>query len=93
MLAFHWLALRCCFFYIIQALGITKANGDQVDLTTSPCIWVEKGDEIDKNDVVVCKRIGINYAEEWTDKPLRFYVRGCRSVSVRDKAAEAEQCD
>lgn len=78
---------------LTQALGVTKANGDQVDLTTSPCIWVEKGTPNDKNDIVTCKRIGINYAEEWTDKPLRFYVRGCPSVSVRDKVAEAKICD
>ena len=64
-----------------------------MDLATSPSIWVEEGNQIDKNDIVTCKRIGINSAEEWNDKPLRFYVRGCPSVSIRDKAAEAETCD
>jgi len=62
-----------------------------VDLTTSPSIWVEKGKQFDKNDVVACKRIGINKAGEWTDKPLRFYVRGCASVSIRDKVAEGKE--
>ena len=75
---------------MIQALGVTRRNGDRVDLATSPCIWVEKGTPTDKNDIVTCKRIGIKYAEEWADKPLRFYVRGSPCVSVRDEVAEAK---
>lgn len=74
---------------LTQALGITKENGDQVDLTTSSCFWVEKGNPVPDSSIIACKRIGINYAGDWVDKPLRFYVKGCKYVSIRDKAAEA----
>jgi len=66
-----------------------KSNGDQVDLGTCSHLWLEDGCQVADSDIVPCSRIGIgNYAKEWTNKPLRFYVRGCRSVSVRCKAAE-----
>ena len=73
----------------MQALSIVKSNGDQVDLAECSYLWLEDGPQIPDSDIVACSRIGIgNYAKEWTDKPLRFYIRGCRSVSVRCKAAE-----
>lgn len=73
----------------MQALSIAKSNGDQVDLATCSYLWLEDGDNVPNDDIVSCSRIGIgNYANEWTDKPLRFYVRGCSSVSVRCKVAE-----
>jgi len=73
----------------VQALSIVKSNGDQVDLATCTYLWLEDGDEVPDRDIIACSRIGIgNYAKEWTNKPLRFYIRGSRSVSVRCKAAE-----
>jgi len=73
----------------VQALSIVKSNADQVDLATCSYLWLEDGDKVPDSDIIACSRIGIgNYAEEWTNKPLRFYIRGCRSVSVRSKAAE-----
>jgi len=74
---------------LTMAFGITKANGDQVDLMTSNSLWLEDGPDVPDNDIVACSRIGIaKYAEEWTDKPLRFYMRGNPCVSIRNKAAE-----
>jgi len=78
-----------CIVLCVKALSILKANGDQVDLATCSYLWLEDGDQVPDSDIIACPRIGIgNYAEEWTNKPLRFYVRSCRSVSVRSKAAE-----
>lgn len=38
-------------------------------------IWVEEGREISKNRIVKGKRIGIDYAEEYAEKPWRFWVK------------------
>lgn len=35
-------------------------------------------------------RIGINRAEEWNTKPLRFYILNNESISKRDKIAERQ---
>jgi len=74
------------FLFGVQALGIAKANGNQVDLITCDYLWIEDDETVDESKVVACSRIGIaNYAQEWTEKPLRFYVRDNKCVSVRDK--------
>ncbi len=75
---------------LTQALGITRGNSDQKDLVTSKSIWLEDGDEFGEEEIVVSKRVGIESAEDWADKPLRFYVKGNKSVSVRYKEAEAK---
>jgi 3-methyladenine DNA glycosylase Mpg len=60
-------------------------------MTKSPKIWVENGDEeIESDQIVHCKRINIGYAEEWIDKPLRFYILGNTCVSKADKQAECD---
>ena len=61
-----------------------------MDICTSDAIWLEKGDKISSDKIVTCKRININYAEEWIEKPLRFYVIDNQFVSVIDKDAEKE---
>jgi DNA-3-methyladenine glycosylase len=74
----------------LQALGIMKSAFNQVDLTTCSSLWLEDGAPVDDIDIVACSRIGIANAGEWTTKPLRFYVRGNKCVSVRDKKVESE---
>lgn len=75
---------------LCQALGIRKEPVNKQDLCTSDLIWLEKGDNIDSSKIVVSKRINIAYAEDWIDKPLRFYILGNNFVSVRDKIAEKD---
>ncbi|XP_053382263.1 DNA-3-methyladenine glycosylase-like [Mercenaria mercenaria] len=74
---------------LCQALGIKKDTVNKVDLCHSNDIWLEKGETIDDSRIVKCKRININYAEEWKDKPLRFYIKGNIFNSVKDKKAES----
>ncbi|KOC69474.1 DNA-3-methyladenine glycosylase [Habropoda laboriosa] len=51
-------------------------------------LWIENG-EMEEMNVVKCRRIGIdNYGEEWTNKPLRYYIHGNKAVSKRNKEAE-----
>lgn len=70
------------------ALNIDK-NLNKLQIATSEEIWIEEGESVAEEDIVVCKRIGINNAGVWNDKPLRFYVRSCEYISIKDKKAES----
>ncbi|XP_078069065.1 DNA-3-methyladenine glycosylase [Mustelus asterias] len=73
---------------LCQALDITKTF-DRGDLATGTEIWMEPGPEnISGGDIVSTSRIGIGYAGEWVSKPLRFYIKGNKCVSVVDRKAE-----
>ncbi|NXP69699.1 3MG glycosylase, partial [Ramphastos sulfuratus] len=75
---------------LCQAFGIDKAF-DQRDLTRDAAIWMVPGDDLPgEEDVVATTRIGIGSRGEWTQKPLRFYLRGNKFVSVVDKKRERE---
>lgn len=73
---------------LCQALKISKDKFNKVDLTTSDELWLEDGESLAEEKIVTSARINIDYAEEWADKPLRFYILGNKSVSKRDKSAE-----
>ncbi|XP_069841472.1 DNA-3-methyladenine glycosylase isoform X2 [Dendropsophus ebraccatus] len=72
---------------LCQALSIEK-NFDRQDLSSDENTWLEAGPEILEEDIVSCARIGISNAGEWTRKPLRFYIKDNKFVSVQDKTAE-----
>ncbi|NXK90076.1 3MG glycosylase, partial [Formicarius rufipectus] len=75
---------------LCQAFGIDKAF-DQRHLTQDSDIWMAPGRDLPgEQDVVATTRIGIGNRGEWAQKPLRFYVRGNRFVSVVDKKIERE---
>ncbi|NXY82060.1 3MG glycosylase, partial [Alcedo cyanopectus] len=75
---------------LCQAFGIDKTF-DQRDLTQDTAIWMVPGHELPgEQDVVATTRIGIGNRGEWAQKPLRFYLRGNRFVSVVDKKTERE---
>jgi len=55
---------------------------DGEDLTKSKRIWLEdRGEEIKRSRIAASKRIGIDYALEWAEKPWRFYIKGNPFVS------------
>nr|XP_060642678.1 DNA-3-methyladenine glycosylase [Anolis sagrei ordinatus] len=76
---------------LCQALALDKTL-DQEDLSCHPDLWLEESQEEEEEEgkeeqtVVCAKRIGIS--GEWAHKPLRFYLRGNKYVSVTDKEAE-----
>lgn len=73
---------------LCQAFAINK-NFDQRDLAEDEAIWLEHGSpELREPAVVAAARVGIGYAGEWAQKPLRFYIQGCPWVSVVDRVAE-----
>ncbi|KAM6156197.1 DNA-3-methyladenine glycosylase [Rhynchocyon petersi] len=75
---------------LCQALAINKTF-DQRDLSMDEAIWMEHSHPGPEPAVVATARVGIGRAGEWTQKPLRFYVRGNPFVSVVDKMAEKMQ--
>lgn len=69
---------------LCQALGINK------DINYTPCtkndsklFIVESKLKISKNKIKKAKRIGVDYAGEWKNKLLRFYIKDNPFVSKR----------
>jgi len=75
---------------LCQALQINKSGFNKSDLATSFELWLEDEKSIDDKQIVSCPRINISYGEEWVEKPLRFYILGNPSVSVRNKDCETK---
>ena len=65
---------------LCQALAIDRQL-DGTDLVTSEALFIERGRAVRPADIVESPRIGIGYAGEWVDRPLRFHIRGHSHVS------------
>ena len=77
---------------ICLAMGFSKDNTNEMDLVQSRTVWLEEAGGIQEEEgVLQCARTGLGKGlpQEWRDKPWRFYIRGNRCVSVRDREAEA----
>jgi DNA-3-methyladenine glycosylase len=61
------------------ALGIDRKL-DNADLLGNK-VWLEAGENISARKITSGPRIGIDYAEEWVDKPWRFWIRDNPYVS------------
>jgi DNA-3-methyladenine glycosylase len=53
------------------------------DLTLGKKLWIENGEKIKLGQIKKAKRIGVNYAEAWKDKLLRFYIKNSEFVSKK----------
>ncbi|MEW6171365.1 MAG: DNA-3-methyladenine glycosylase [Candidatus Omnitrophota bacterium] len=59
-----------------------RFNGE--DLVRSQRLWIEdRGVKIKPSEITSAKRIGVDYAGPWKDKPWRFYLKGNPFVSRR----------
>ena len=65
---------------LCRELSIDRSH-DGLDLCSGRGIWLESGTPADLSEIVATPRIGIDYAEEWKDAPLRFCLRGSALVS------------
>jgi DNA-3-methyladenine glycosylase len=61
------------------AMGIDRTL-DNADLTGER-VWIEDAAKLPPRLIASGPRIGIDYAEEWVDKPWRFWIRGNSFVS------------
>jgi DNA-3-methyladenine glycosylase len=61
------------------ALGIDRTL-DRSDLLGNR-VWLEDAETIPRRRIASGPRIGIDYAEEWVDKPWRFWIKGNPCVS------------
>jgi DNA-3-methyladenine glycosylase len=61
------------------AMGIDRQL-DGVDLLGDR-VWIEEYEKVPVSKIARGPRIGIDYAEEWVDKPWRFWVKGNDYVS------------
>ena len=66
---------------LCQALAIDRAlNG--ADLIAGEAIWIEHGDgPLPASRIGRSARIGVEYAEQWAKRRLRWFVKGSRCVS------------
>jgi DNA-3-methyladenine glycosylase len=44
-------------------------------------VWLEEGVTVRRSSIAAGPRIGIDYAEEWKDKPWRFWIKDNPYVS------------
>ena len=54
---------------LTRAMGITREH-NKIDLTSEK-LWLEQAPKV--KNIATTPRIGIDYAKEWKDAPLRFY--------------------
>ena len=57
----------CIALDIDRKLDAADLLGDKV--------WLEDGEKISRSQIMSGPRIGIDYAEEWKDKPWRFWIK------------------
>ncbi|MBC8030606.1 MAG: DNA-3-methyladenine glycosylase [Pyrinomonadaceae bacterium] len=63
------------------ALGIDRKL-DAADLLGNK-VWLEDAEQLPRSRILSGPRIGIDYAEEWIDKPWRFWIKNNPYVSRR----------
>ncbi len=52
-----------------------------IDVVKSNKIYLTNGKKINPDKIVASKRVGIDYAQEWAHKSLRFYIKNNKFVS------------
>jgi DNA-3-methyladenine glycosylase len=66
---------------LCMVMDISKSQ-NKTDLT-SPPLYIEDAPPVPKKDIVETTRIGVDYADEWKNRPWRFYIK--RNIFVSAK--------
>ena len=64
---------------LCMAMGITKAQ-HKLEMTVPP-FYIKDAKPIHRDVIVETVRIGVDYAQDWKEKPWRFYIKGNNFVS------------
>ncbi|NQX49758.1 DNA-3-methyladenine glycosylase [Paenibacillus tritici] len=73
---------------LCRALRIDRSlNRTRFDIRGG-ALWIEQGEPPESIDIVQAPRINIPYAEEYAERPWRFYIQGNPYVSVSDPLAQ-----
>jgi DNA-3-methyladenine glycosylase len=67
---------------LTQAMTIDR-NLDGVDLTSDAQFWIEPGEPVPADRITTTARVGVAYAKDWADRPLRFYEQDNPHISRR----------
>jgi len=69
---------------LCQAMAIDRRL-DGVDLTSHPALFIEntRPGKMNEDELINTARIGVGYAGEWADAPLRWRLAKCPHVSRR----------
>lgn len=66
---------------LCQALNISREQ-DGIDLVTDANIWIEDHNiKVPGKHITTGPRIGVQYAQEWAEKPYRFWIKDHPCVS------------
>ncbi|MGB6241332.1 MAG: DNA-3-methyladenine glycosylase [Castellaniella sp.] len=68
---------------LCKAMDITLDHYG-IDLCGDAC-WIAQDDAPRPTGIIASPRIGVDYAGEWADKPLRFHIDGHPAVSRRPR--------
>lgn len=66
---------------LCMAMGLTKKQ-NAADFCVSP-LHIDVGEVVDEEDIAQSTRVNVDYADEWRDRPWRFYIRNNKFVSKR----------
>jgi DNA-3-methyladenine glycosylase len=68
---------------LCQALQISREQ-DGIDLVTHSNLWIEDHQiKVPRNSITTGPRIGVHYAQEWAEKPYRFWIKDHACVSKK----------
>jgi DNA-3-methyladenine glycosylase len=67
---------------LTEAMAIGR-DLDGEDMVTSERLFIDASPVVPADRITTTRRIGIGYAGEWAEKPLRFYLTGNPHVSRR----------
>ncbi len=65
---------------LCMAMDISRAQ-NKTDVTIPP-LYIEDASSVPREQIVETKRVGVDYAGEWKEKPWRFYIEGNQFVSI-----------
>lgn len=69
---------------LCRALAVDKKLNCTSAVSKNAKLYIEdRGIKIPKSKIVKTKRIGVDYAGKWKDKPLRFYIKDNQFISKK----------